>query len=245
MQVPSDLTLLDLRGPVRELEEWSETETPALVRRYSFDRAGALVGGPTRLIRTAPGVEIETLNEDGSWAPRWFASGGWFNAGAAEAVTSFSPRGLPAETKLLSRGGAVLSRIEYQYDAEDRLSGTVRYGGDIPLCPELARVPSPPTERERQLMGAFGEPNQLQVGETFLRDAMGRVAEEIRTIAGLPVSHIVRQFNGEGDVVRFQNRDEPPYEMEYEYDTRANWTRKVTRCLDWRGEERRRISYYD
>ena len=191
---------------------------PEIRRDYPYDERDVPADSRIRVSHNADGGRTET-EELSPECVLWTREGLHdisFNAGGAKyAETSFDPRGSAIRTVFRSELGEDSSQLHY-------------------TCDEIGNILE---AREA------GHP-LAWFRVTFRYDGQGHVLEQA-TYFGEDLQHnTVNSYNDQGDIVWSKTDDNPPAELEYEYDQRGNWTRQVTHHSLGTDEVRRRIEYW-
>ena len=247
--------LFDRAGRVLE-EKWRTPSGETGRIRYRYDDDGNLIE-PVRQGRkvethadgsrtvTEPLPVMQSLNwKAAPELPDLFCP----TRGASRVETSYDSRGFLTETVFYDEAGAVTFRVEFKTDSQGRVTEALGYGGVTPLLPPAlsARL----QESDKQQFRAFIEPGNLEWRRTFRYNDQGRVIERTNYTAGdtSRVRHIYT-YNEHGDVetetTEDPKRGNSTARMEYNYDTRGNWTRKVVYHSIGSYEIRRKITYYE
>jgi len=191
---------------------------PEIRRDYRYDEGAAPADPRVRVSQNADGgrTETEELPPESALWTREGLHDVSFNAGGAKyAETTFDPHGSAIRTAFRDHLGEDLSELHYTCDEKGNILEAREAGHPLAWF----RV-------------------------TFRYDGPGHVLEQA-IFFGEDLQHnTVNRYNDQGDTVWSKTGDNPPAELEYEYDEQGNWTRQVTHHSLGADEVRRRIEYW-
>ncbi len=191
---------------------------PELRLDYRYDQRGARIEPTIHVSHNADGSRTESAEvplESSSWTMECLHSVGFRTGGARYTDTTFDSRGAPVRTVFRDHLREELSQLHY-------------------VCDEHGNV------LEARENGGFLGPFRV----TFQYDSEGHILERATYFGEERLHRTVYGYNERGDTVSSKTDDEPAIVIEYDYDERSNWTRKVTHHALGSDEERRRIEYW-
>jgi YD repeat-containing protein len=246
--------LFDTTGRLLRYAERNKDGTE-YVTDYRYDDQGRRIepAQPTRISTAADGSgteigEIGPGAEGIAWHRFKQLRGAFGFAGVREAtrvLTSFDPRGIPAEVIFFNQQDEVLTRAIFETDKRGNIARAAFYGGAQPPLKLSKIYPRLTSASNKEVLLPLVEADALQSEVSFEYDAAGNLIGKEYLIAGISRGKSRYTYNAQGDMMMAEENDAPPVRFEYTYDSCGNWIRQTVHHAGGSDESHRIITYYE